>query len=534
VRNGAAVVTKRGRRPPLALVVAATTVTAAALLPLAYLVWRAVTATAEERSSVTLDATLDLVWHTGLLVVGVIVIGLLLGVPLAWLVVRTDLPFRRLVGVAVALPLVIPSYVAALALLGAFGPRGLLQQSLEPFGVERVPDIYGYEGALLALAVSTYPYVFLLTAAALRGVDGSAEEAARSLGSRPLRVFFRITLPSLRASLAASSLLVALYVLADFGAVSLMQYPTLTSSVYLRYESFLDRGSAAIIALILVAFAGVLVWLEGRVRLRGAGHRSTPGTGRRVVPQALGRWRWPAFCACAGVVGLFLVLPVGVLLWWTIDAAAADTTPSLGTAANTLLVAVVAAVVTTLAALPVATLAWRYPRRGSAILMRLSYVPNAVPGIALALALVFFGARFGGILYQTLGLLVLAYVLRFLPQALAPSRSALDGVSPRLEDAARGLGLGRRRTFIRVVIPVARPGILTGTALVFLLTLKELPATLLLRPTGFETLATEIWADTVIGDYGSAAPNALLLIAIAVPFVYLLSAKRAWELGAAG
>jgi iron(III) transport system permease protein len=511
-------------------------VTAAALLPLAYLVYRAVASTDAERDSVRTSHTLGLVADTGLLVLGVVVLAFLVGVPLAWLVVRTDLPGRRILGVAAALPLVIPSYVAGLSLLGALGPRGFLQQALGPFGVERLPDIYGYHGALLALTLSTYPYVFLLVAAALRASDAAAEEAARSLGERPLGVFLRVTLPGLRPTLAASGLLVALYVLSDFGAVSLMQYSTLTRSVYLRYEALLDRGSAAILALVLVAIAGVIVWLERRVRLRGAGYRATPGAGRQTGLVRLGRYRLPALAFAGTVVGIFLVLPLGVLVWWALDAApgSLDAGPAWGAALDTVLVAAGAAAVAVAAALPVAMLAWRYPSRGTAVLERLAYVPNAVPAIAIALALVFFGARYGGFLYQTIGMLVLAYVLRFLPQALAPAYAALAGVNPRLEDAARGLGRGRARAFVGVVLPAARPGILAGAALVFLLTLKELPATLLLRPIGFETLATEIWTDTQIGDYGSAAPSALLLIAVAAPFVVALSAKRAWDLGAPG
>jgi iron(III) transport system permease protein len=202
-------------------------------------------------------------------------------------------------------------------------------------------------------------------------------------------------------------------------------------------------------------------------------------------------------------------------------------------ALDTMSVSAAAAAVAAAAVLPVAVLAWRYPSRGARALERLTLVPTALPGIAVGLAFVYLGARVG-ILYGTLALLLLAYLVRFMPYALASTRAALDGVSPRLEEAARSLGRTPSGAARAVVLPVARPGILAGAALVFLSTVKELPATLLLRPIGFETLATEIWKETSVAAYGAAAPSALLLVAIAAPFVYALSWRRAWELGAPG
>ena len=187
-----------------------------------------------------------------------------------------------------------------------------------------------------------------------------------------------------------------------------------------------------------------------------------------------------------------------------------------------------------LAALPVAYLAYRYRSPGTRVLERAAYSSNALPGIVIALSLVFFAARYGGLLYQTLALLVFAYVVRFLPQALAGASSALQTVDPRLEEAARGLGRSQLRAVMRVTAPLAAPGILAGGALVFLSTMKELPATLLLRPIGFDTLATEIWGQTALGAYSQAAPEALLLIALSAPLLLLLGAGRESELGSPG
>jgi iron(III) transport system permease protein len=429
---------------------------------------------------------------------------------------------------------VIPSFVAALALLGALAPRGLLQQALEPVGVSSLPRLEGYWGALLALTLATYPYVFLLAAAGLRSIDPSAEEAARSLGSGRLAVFFRVTVPLLRPSLAAASLLVALYVLSDFGAVSLMGYSTLTTGIYVRYESLLALEAAAILALLLVGLATVVVLLASRRRVRRAVYRSSPGSGRSGEVVRLGRWRWPALAFCTSVVGAFLVLPLGVLAWWSVRADPITGRPGLAwdAALNSALAAGAAAVLAALLVLPAAILSWRYPSRLSRLVERMTLFPSALPGIAVALALVFFGARVGGFLYQSLALLLVAYLIRFMPYALASTRASLDGVSPRFEEAARSLGRRPLGAWTAVVLPLARSGILAGAALVFLSTVKELPATLLLRPIGFETLATEIWKGTSLGAYSQVAPSALLLVLIAAPLVYLLSWRTAWELGA--
>ncbi len=525
------------RRPPLPLVAAAVFVVGLVLLPLAYLVVRATTGGGDAWEILTRPRTLELVLRTGGLVAAVVAATIVIGVPLAWLVVRSDLPGRRIWAVAAALPLVIPSYVAALALLGAFGPRGLLQRLLEePFGVERLPEIYGFTGAFLALTLSTYPYVFLLTAAALRALDPALEEAARGLGRSPLAVFREVTLPALRPAIGAGGLLVALYSLADFGAVSLMQYRVLTHAIYLQYRSLFDRTPAAVLGLVLVVLTAVVLILEARTRKRARYHRTTPGTARQARRVRLGRWRWPALAFCGAVVGLFLAVPLAVLVYWSARSVEMGRGIDLAwqAAFNSVLASGLAAGAAVLAALPVAYLADRYRSPGTRLLERAAYSANALPGIVIALSLVFFAARYGGPLYQTLALLVFAYVVRFLPQALAGASSALQTVDPRLEEAARGLGRSQLKAVLQVTAPLAAPGILAGGALVFLSAMKELPATLLLRPIGFDTLATEIWAHTALGAYSRAAPEALLLIVLSAPILLLLGTGRESELGSPG
>ncbi len=524
----AAGVARAPARRPLALAVTACCVVGLALLPLVYLVVRAA-GSGEAWAILTRRSTLELLLRTGALVAAVTLCSAVVGVSLAWLVTRTDLPGRRMIAVLAALPLVIPSYVAALALLGAFGPKGLVQQLvLGPLGVDRIPEIYGFPGALVALTLSSYPYVYLLTAAALRSMDPSLEEASRGLGRSPLATFARVTLPGLRPSLAAGSLLVALYALSDFGAVALMQYQALTRAIFLQYKALFDRTPAAILALVLVVFTALVLLFEERSRRGRRFHALGRGTSRPARQLPLGRWRWPAFACVGACLAVFLFVPLAVLGYWLARAVSRgdDMSEAWLPAVNSLWASVAAAGIATLAALPVAL----FGRRSDTTLARVvggaAYVPNALPGIVIALSLVFFGARYAEPVYQTIGLLLFAYTVRFLPQALAGSSSALAGVSPRLEEAAYGLGRSPLPVFASVTLPLARAGILAGAALVFLSTMKELPATLLLRPIGFETLATEVWKFTSTGAYSRAALPALLLVAFAAPFAYLLMGRR--------
>ena len=510
-----------GRRPPTALALAACGVVALLLLPLAYLVIRVADGGGRALDVLWDSSTLHLVVNTVLLVVGVVASAVVVAVPTAWLVTRTDLPGRRFWAVAAALPLVIPSYVAAFCLLGFFGERGLLQQAL---GVERLPDPTGYWGAVAALTLSTYPYVYLLTQAALRDLDPGLEEAARGLGVSRARALARVTLPAVRPSVALGALLVALYALSDFGVVSLMRYDSLTRAIYVQYRSLFDRTPAAVLALVLVGLTAVALVLELRTRTRGRLWRTSPGAARRARPVELGRARYLGLAWCTAVTGLFLVLPSGVLVYWVVRGIEGDRgiTIPWEEATHSLEASTLAAVVTLAAAVPVAVLAQRYPSRLSRVLERLSYAGNALPGLVIALSLVFFAARYASPVYQTLALLVFAYAVRFFPLALSGLDTALARVSPHVEEAARGLGRGPVATAWLVTVPLARSGALAGAALVFLSAMKELPATILLRPIGFDTLATEIWGATQVGAYSRASVPALLLIVLSAPLLWFV------------
>ena len=511
--------------PPPLILIPAVLVALVLLLPPVYLAVRTFDAGSEVWSLLFRLRVLAILLRTLSLVVCVTLASVILAVPLAWLIVRTNLPFRRFWGVVTLLPLVIPSYVGGLVVVAALGPRGMLQGLLEtPFGLERLPDISGFPGAFLVLTLFSYPYVLITVQAALWRIDPALEETSRGLGYNRWATFGRVTLPLLRPAIAAGGLLVALYTLSDFGAVSLLRYETFTWAIFTQYEGALNQTLGAAMSLVLVIIALGLVGMEGLTRRRSSYFKSDQGTARLPAQVRLGRWQWLAQFYCAGVVAPALVLPMGILLFW-VGRGMLQGEPLLllwRPLQNSLYVSALAAGVTILAAMPVAILTVRFPNVLSTLLERITYVGFALPGIVVALGLVFFGANYAPLLYQTLGLLILAYLVLFLPAAVGATRTSLLQMSPNLEQAARSLGRSSLRVMLTVTVPLVRPGVLAGAALVFLLTMKELPATLILSPIGFQTLATSIWGAASEAFFAQAAAPALLLIlASSLPLAFL-------------
>ena len=499
--------------PPVILI-PALLVGAALLLPPVYLAIRSLSGGGELWDLLFRERVAQILIRTILLVIAVTAASIAVALPLAWLTARTDLPLRRAWAVLTSLPLVIPSYVAGFVVVVALGPRGMLQSALEaPLGIDRLPSIYGFPGSMLTLTFLSYPYILLTVRAALLRMDPALEESARGLGLSPLAAFFRIVAPLLRPSIGAGALLVGLYTLSDFGAVSLLRYETFTWAIFTQYESSLDRtlGAGLSLALALLAMGWVALEFLSRGRSR---YYSAAGAARPAPPVRLGPWRWPALTLCASVTALALGLPVAILIYWVIRGViAGESLEILWTAArNSVYISALAAAAATAAALPVGLLSARHPGILSRLLERLGYISFALPGITIALALVFFGANYAGFLYQTIGLLLLGYTALYLSPALGAVRSSLLQINPRIEEAARGLGRSPLSVFAAITLPAARPGIAAAAALVFLLVMKELPATLILSPPGFTTLATSVWSYTSEAFFARAAIPALLLI----------------------
>ena len=392
------------------MLIPALIVGAALVLPPLYLAVRTLGGGQELWELLFRPRVASILGRTILLVVSVSAASFAVALPLAWLTVRTDLPWRQAWAVISSLPLVIPSYVAGFVVVVALGPRGMLQGALEgPFGIERLPSIYGFTGAFLTLTLLSYPYVLLTIRAAMQRMDPAFEESARGLGLGPVATFLRVGIPLLRPAIGAGVLLVGLYTLSDFGAVSLLRYETFTWAIFTQYDSALDRTLGAGLSLALMVLALGWVGLEFISRGRNRYYSSSAGATRPPTVVSLGQWRWPSLGFCAAISLLSLGLPVGILVYWVVRGVAAGEPldPVWEAARNSVYISALAALVATSAALPVALLSVRYPAGSSAwgvlsgLLERLGYVSFALPGIAIALALVFFGANYAGFLYQT-------------------------------------------------------------------------------------------------------------------------------------
>lgn len=464
--------------------------------------------------------TWELVRNTLTLVASVTTGALVLGVPTAFLLARTTLAARSFWTVATTLPLAIPSYVAGFAWV-SFTP------------------LRGFWGAFLVLLLVSVPYVTMPVTAALRRVDREVESVARTLGAGPLRAFCGTTLPQIAPAAGAGALLVALYTLSDFGVVAIMRYPALTWAVQTAFSGTFNRALAIVFSLIIVALAFLIVLAERVVRRRGMVYDKVrvldDDGGRRVLGARSQIFAWlglaVVFLCSVGVPVLVLVDRVlRSVADWDLEAGrlaqAAGTTVVLGLSG---------AVLATLVALPVSILAARHRSRAVSVVETGTYLGHGLPGIVLGLSMVYLVLTLAPAFYQSVGVLIVAYGILFVPKASGSIRSAIMQVPRNLEDASRTSGYSAWRTSLSVTLPIAWPGIATGAMLVALTVMKELPATLMLRPIGTDTLATRLWQLTDISAYGAAAPYAILLIIVAtVPVLVLARAPGGRRERAAG
>jgi len=490
----------------VSLIAAAVVAAVAVVIPMVYVVVRAL-----ERGWGPFEATL---WRARTLQMVVRSVGLaatvtaatlVIGIGAAWLVARTDLPGRRFWRIALGLPLAMPSYVAA---WGWIGWR---------------PSLAGPLGAWLVLTTISYPYVYFPVLGALRRSDPALEEAARSLGRAPVRVFLGVTLPAVRIAAVGGGLLVGLYVLSDFGAVSIMRFEVLTQSIYRSYRASFDRTPAAVLGCVLVVLSLVVVMAVTRVHHRARFDRAGTGSSRPAPPITLGRGSLPATLALAGLMVVVFAVPLrSLVLWLDRGRSQTDWSQWWSATTSTLTIAAVAAVATVLVALPIAILSARHAGALSTSVTGLAYAGHALPGIVIALSLVFFGVRFAMPIYQRLPMLIFAYVVLFLSLALGAMHQAIAHAPPILDDVARSLGRTQWQAWWSVTLRLSAPGIGVAAALVCLTVMKELPATLLLRPIGTDTLATRLWSHTSASSYAAAAPYAAtILIVAAIPTALL-------------
>lgn len=508
------------KKPPLFILIPALVAGISMLLPLFYLGLRAFEADLDVVQSLVLrPRTLNLLTNTLLLTFGVLVATTLMALPLAWLVVCSDIRYKRLLTLLGALPLAIPGYVMAYALLGIGGHYGFMARVFD----YPVPRLQGYWGALIALSLYTFPYLFLNLRAALAGLDPSLQESARSLGHTGRQTFWRVTLPHLRPALLAGWLVIALYVLGDFGAVALMRYEVFSYAIFTQYSGAFDRIYAAWLSLLLLGLTLSFILTESL--LLGSRRLARTGTGaaRGVTPVALGWYRLPAYLFLLLLFGAALGLPALIIGYWlSLAPLLTDYGPLLAAFLRSAGAAAPAALVAALFALPIAYLSVRYPSPLARTLDRLAYIGYAIPPLTLALALVFFSLRSAPWLYQTLPLLVIAYALSFLALALGPIRSSLLQARPSLEEAARSLGRSAFGAFTSTSLPLLRRGTLAGMTLVFVIAMKELPITFLLAPTGYTTLAVSVFGRTSEAMLAEAAPFAAAIVLFSSLFIGLI------------
>ncbi len=503
-------VTPRRAHRPLILLTLSCLVAAVLALPLAFL---AIEASGAGFGNVFhlifRPLTWSLLWNTVRLTVAVTVLCAVIGTAGAWCVERTDLPGRRAWAVLLVIPLAIPDFVVS------FGWHSLWTWA------------HGFLGAVIVMTLAVYPLVYLPVAASLRGADPGQEEVARSLGSGRIKTFVRITLGQAKGAILGGCLLVALVLLAEYGAFEILGYQTFTTEIFSEFNGYSFAASCAL-SLVLVLLSMLVLAGEGMLRGRGRVSRSGPMAQRVNPPQQLGWARWPVLAASAALVLLALGLPVASTLYWMADGlppalSGGANVSLLDAAGHTALYSGSAAALATVMAFPVALLAIRHSGRVRQILERSTYLVLGMPGVVVAFALSYFTERYAaGFGYGTSLLLIACYAIMFFPLALVGVKASLVRAPVSLDEVARSLGQRRLQVLFRVTVRLAGPGLVAAFCLVFLSAVTELTATLLLIPTGTQTLATQFWAYQSNLSYSQAAPFALVMIVVAAVPSYVL------------
>ncbi|MDF0674731.1 MAG: iron ABC transporter permease [Nitrospira sp.] len=502
------------------------------LLPLGYVTALALSADVAIWHRLWATRVPELLLNTVSLAGAVALLTFVLGVSTAWMVTRFEFTGRRIWELALVLPLAMPTYVLAYVynyLLGFGGPVEQLWQTIAG-SQARIISPQSFWGVTVVMALDTFPFVYLLTRSALLSFNVSFEEVARTCGASPLHRMLFVTLPLLRPSIVAGLALVLLYVVSDFGAVSLLRYQTLTYAVFQQMTGRSDNQAASILSILLVFLALLFLLTERWFRRKSRFYQTS---GRFRTPQRI-RCGWlhaAALTAClATVIGLAFGIPACLLVIWSLSPEAQTILDArfFGFVWNSALLSTLAATGGVFVGLPLAYLASRKPTWLNVGCLQAAYAGYVLPGPVAALAVLVLFLKVLPFLYGTVIVLIIAYVLHFLPAGLQSLEPSIQQITPNLEEVARTLGLTVRETWRRVTLPLIRNGVIVAWVLIFLQTMKELPATLLLRPVGFDTLAIRVWLEASEEYYQLAAPSALLIVLVGLPALVLLL-SRDWR-----
>lgn len=454
--------------------------------------------------------TAQLLWNTIRLTVTVTVLCAIIGTAAAWTTERTDLPAKALWRTLLIIPLAVPDFVVS------FGWNSLWSW------------VSGFRGAVIVMTLAVYPLVYLPAAASFRTADPGQEEVARSLGAGRVKTFATITLGQARTAIAGGSLLVALVILAEYGAFEILGYRTFTTAIFTEFNSYSFATSCAL-SLVLVVLGLLTLTAEATAT------RHQAPAAKRTQPKRyrLGKAKAPVLLAHTALAGLALGIPVYASIYWMVRSlppalSGGSNVSMLNAAAHTALYGAGAAALATLAAIPVGLLATRYPSRTTSIMERSTYLVLAMPGVVIAFALYYFTERYaGGLGDGSATLLIVAYAIMFFPLALVGVRASLARAPAGFEEIARSLGKGRCAATMATTVKLAAPGLAAAFCLVFLSAVTELTATLLLIPAGTQTLATQFWKYEQSLAYSQAAPFALVMIIVAaLPSIVLARRGR--------
>ncbi|MES2094659.1 MAG: iron ABC transporter permease [Actinomycetota bacterium] len=488
----------------------ATGVSLLGLLPLGYVVVTAIATGGPTLGALVFRPRVaELVANTAGLVLITVPLCAVVGVAAAWLVERSRLAGARVFAVLLVAPLAIPAFV------NSYG------------WVSAVPSLSGLWSGVLVAGLSYFPLVYLPTVAALRRLDPAVEESARSLGVPPLGVFLRVVLPQLRLPILGGSLIIGLHLLAEYGAFAMIRFDTFTTAIVDQFRSTFNGPAANALAGVLVLLS--LFLLVGESGARGGARYARIGSGsaRTSERARLGALAPAAYLFLGVLVALSVGVPFASVGRWLISGGPAAWSERYLASAlgQTIGYGLVGALVTTVLAFPIALLAVRFPGRLARALESVNYVTSSLPGLVTALAFVTVAIRLVPAIYQSAALVIVVYLLMFLPRAIVNLRSGLAQVPPGIEEAARSLGRHPLVAFSTVTLRFVFPSALAGAALVFLGIVTELTSTLLLAPNGTRTLATQFWSRVNDIDYAGAAPYATLMILLSMPVTYLLFAR---------